>query len=311
MATEPLTPDSTHLERVGYLFGFPIAHSLSPLLHQTIYDHLFPPRKWSQLFLESVDIPNFLRLTKEPKFYGASVTMPHKVAIIPFLDEITQEGKEIGACNTVFLREKDGKRILVGTNTDTIGIREAFYQNLKPGQSPEIFKGKPGLVIGGGGACRSAVYALERFMGCSPIYIVNRDVAEVDAVLSSGISKNLIHIKTVADAQAAIAPSAIVSCIPDFPPKTPEELEARAVIEVFLEKPEKGAILEMCYHPSPFTQIAALSEKNGWQLILGTEAMIYQGLEQDRYWTGVEVKDLPREKVKEVILDALNKARKH
>ncbi|RDW80119.1 shikimate dehydrogenase substrate binding-containing protein [Coleophoma cylindrospora] len=311
MATEPLTPDSTHLERVGYLFGFPIAHSLSPLLHQTIYDHLSPPRKWSQLFLESVDIPNFLRLTKEPKFYGASVTMPHKVAIIPFLDEITQEGKEIGACNTVFLKEKDGKRILVGTNTDTIGIREAFYQNLKPGQSPEIFKGKPGLVIGGGGACRSAVYALERFMGCSPIYIVNRDVAEVDAVLSSGISKNLIHIKTVADAQAAIAPSAIVSCIPDFPPKTPEEIEARAVIEVFLEKPEKGAILEMCYHPSPFTQIAALSEKNGWQLILGTEAMIYQGLEQDRYWTGLEVKDLPGEKVKEVILDALNKARKH
>ncbi|KAL3422251.1 quinate dehydrogenase [Phlyctema vagabunda] len=310
MTTVPLTPDSSHLERVGYLFGHPIAHSLSPLLHQTIYDNLSPPRNWSQLPLDSVDVPNFLRLTKDPKFYGASVTMPHKVAIIPYLDEITREGKEIGACNTVFLREKDGKRIMVGTNTDTIGIREAFYQNLKPGETKELFHGRPGLVIGGGGACRSAVYALERFMGCSPIYIVNRDVAEVDAVVASGISQNLVHVKTVEQAISLASPSAIVSCIPDFPPRTPEELEARAAIEVFLGKLEKGAILEMCYHPSPFTEIANLSEKSGWQLILGTEAMIYQGLEQDRYWTEKEVKDLPVDEVKAVILEALSKARR-
>src|SRR5664279_5013053 len=95
----PVTPDSSHLERVNYLFGHPIAHSLSPLLHQTVYDNL--NLKWSQLLLDSTDIPNFLRLTKDLRFYGASVTMPHKVAIIPHLDEITQEGKDIGACNTI------------------------------------------------------------------------------------------------------------------------------------------------------------------------------------------------------------------
>jgi quinate dehydrogenase len=313
-ANGDLTPDSSHLERVNYLFGHPIAHSLSPLLHQTVYDNL--SLKWSQLPLNSTDVPNFLRLTKDPKFYGASVTMPHKVAIIPHLDAITQEGKDIGACNTIFLRQKgDGEREMVGTNTDCVGVREAFLHNLPKGASHDLYKGRPGLVIGGGGACRSAVYALSRWMGCSPIYIVNRDVSEVDAVVlgckSAGYGDSLIHVKSVSHAETLDAPGAIVSCIPNFPPKSAEEIEARSVIETFLGKEEKGAILEMCYHPTPYTEIAGVSRREGWQVILGTEAMIYQGLEQDRYWTGKEINELPSIEVKDVIAEALKAHSKH
>ena len=54
------------------------------------------------------------------------------------------------------------------------------------------------------------------------------------------------------------------------------------MLECFLGKEHKGAILEMCYHPSPWTEIAELSKRAGWGVILGTEAMIYQGLEQVR-----------------------------
>ncbi|KAH8597857.1 hypothetical protein B0O99DRAFT_616986 [Bisporella sp. PMI_857] len=302
-----VTPDDSHVEKIGYLFGHPIAHSLSPLFHQTIYDTL--GLKWAQLPLDSVNMPNFLRLTKEPKFYGSSVTMPHKIAIIPHVDKMTQEAREIGACNTVYIRNEDGKRIMWGTNTDCVGIREAFYQNLLPSQTPETYRGKPGMVIGGGGACRSAVYALKRYMGCSPIYVVNRDVKEVEAVLESckgaGYGDDLIHVRTADQASSLASPAAIVACIPNFPPKTPEEIEARKIIETFLQKPEKGAILEMCYHPTPFTEIAAISEKEGWQVILGTEAMIYQGLEQSSLWTLKNVKDLPVAKVKEVVAAAL------
>ncbi|KAK2627931.1 hypothetical protein QTJ16_002577 [Diplocarpon rosae] len=303
----PLTPETSHLEGVNYLFGHPIAHSLSPLLHQTVYDNL--KLKWAQVPLDSTDIPNFLRLTKDPKFYGASVTMPHKVAIIPHLDEITQEGRDIGACNTIFFKEIDGKRVMCGTNTDCYGVRDAFLQNLPAGASQDLYRGRPGLVIGGGGACRSAVYALQKWLGSSQIYIVNRDLTEVEAVLSdckkAGFGDSLIHVKTVEEAKALAAPGAIVACIPNFPPKTPEEIEARNVIEVFLGKEEKGAILEMCYHPTPFTEIAELSRKLGWQVILGTEAMIYQGLEQDRLWTGKGLADLPREQVHAAIASAL------
>lgn len=62
------TPPSDHLDRVGYLFGHPIAHSMSPLLHQTVYDGI--GLKWSQLPLDSTNMDHFLELIKDPKFYG-------------------------------------------------------------------------------------------------------------------------------------------------------------------------------------------------------------------------------------------------
>ena len=74
-------------------------------------------------------------------------------------------------------------------------------------------------------------------------------------------------------------------------------------------KPHKGAILEMCYHPTPWTEIAEISQNAGWQVVLGTEALIYQGLEQDRYWTGKEVRELPVGKVQEAIALKLSEAK--
>ncbi|KAI8159082.1 Quinate dehydrogenase [Colletotrichum sp. SAR 10_70] len=304
--TEKLVDDTIatkieQLDRHGYLFGQKITHSLSPLLHSTIYEGI--GLKWEQMRLDSADLPLFLELIKHPKFYGSSVTMPNKVAIIPHLDELTDECRDVGACNTLFIRERDGKRIYCGTNTDVIGVRESFVQNVADPDA--VYHNKPALVIGGGGAARSAVYALRKWMKATDIYLVNRDKAEVDAVIAEcttrGYGENLYHVSTVEEARELDAPGAIVSCIPDFPPKTPEEIVAREVIVEFFNKPTKGAILEMCYNPTPFTEIGALAEDAGWQVILGTEAMIYQGLEQDRYWTGKEVQDLPVQKVKEVI----------
>jgi len=209
--------------------------------------------------------------------------MPHKVAILPHLDDLTPEGRDVGAVNTIFLRpQADGTTKYIGTNTDVVGIREAFYQNISDADS--VFHKRPGMVVGGGGAARSAVYALQRWMQCSPIYIVNRDKGEVDAVISEctakGFGEGLVHVATVEQAEALDGPGAIVACVPDFPPRTEEEKVARRVYETFLAKPHKGAVLEMCYHPSPYTEIGGLAEKAGWKVILGTEAMIYQGLEQ-------------------------------
>lgn len=235
---------------------------------------------------------------------GASVTMPHKVAILQHLDELTEECRDVGACNTLFLKKSpDGKRLYCGANTDVIGVRESFVQNVA---SPEsVYENRPGLVIGGGGAARSAVYALHKWLKATNIYLVNRDKAEVDAVIAEcterGYGDRLIHVATVEQAQALEGAGAIVSCIPDFPPKTEEEKVARQIIEVFLNKEKKGAILEMCYNPSPFTEIGALSEAAGWQVILGTEALIWQGIEQDKYWTGRPASELPVQKIKDTI----------
>ncbi|KAI1638347.1 hypothetical protein F4809DRAFT_259487 [Biscogniauxia mediterranea] len=322
-----------HLDRHGYLFGQKIAASMSPLMHGTIFAEL--GLKWEQLRLDSADIPRFLELIKDPRCFGSAVTMPNKVAIMPHLDEVTPECREVGACNTIFFREVPDpdpagggatrRRMLVGANTDVAGVREAFYRNV-PGPDPaSFFRGRPALVVGGGGAARSAVHALRRGMGAAPVYLVNRDDAEVAAVVRDcGYADGgddgddcLVHVRTPAQARALPPPAAVVACVPDFAPATEDERRAREVLEAFLsgdggnggegegeegeEGRRKGALLEMCYNPSPHTQIAAIARREGWQVILGTEAMIWQGLEQAKLWTGREIEDLPIDKVKQVI----------
>jgi len=61
-------PPVDHLERHGYLFGYPIAHSMSPIFHQTIYDNL--GLRWSQLPLPSTDMAHFLELIRNPRLFG-------------------------------------------------------------------------------------------------------------------------------------------------------------------------------------------------------------------------------------------------
>lgn len=239
--------------------------------------------------------------------------MPHKVAIIPYLDVLTPEGEAIGAINTIFLRSApNGRKLLCGTNTDCIGIREAILQNVSKEQA-ENMRGKPGMVIGGGGTSRAAVYALKQFLGCGEIYLVNRDKSEVDQVILEcqikRFGEGLRYIGSIEEAEKLEGPRVIVSAIPDFAPKSVDEVRTRKVIETMLGKKDKGAILEMCYHPSPDTAIAKISRSSGWQLIEGVEAMIWQGLEQDKVWLRRKVSTLPVEKVKEVIAAKLSKPR--
>ncbi|KAH8426029.1 shikimate dehydrogenase family protein [Aspergillus melleus] len=344
---EPITiPD--HLDGVAYLYGHPLLNSLSPPLHQTVYTAL--GLNWTQIPLSSVTgtsatypppytrsppIPTFLAsIRANPKFVGSSVTMPWKVNIMPHLDDLTEDAKQAGACNTIFLRKDpvSGETSYVGTNTDCIGIREALLQN-SPSTNPveELFRGKPALIVGGGGTARSAIYVLRKWLGASKIYVVNRDTAEVNAILAEDAQRNvnadaslppLIHVTDPAVAATLEAPAAIVSGIPNYPPKTPEEIRAREVLQAFLgeeteteaqtaeggeEKKPKGVILEMCYHPSPWTEIAQLASSSGWKVILGSEALIWQGLEQARLWTGQDVVKVPGvvEKVKDLVAKSI------
>ncbi|EKD21463.1 putative Quinate dehydrogenase [Drepanopeziza brunnea f. sp. 'multigermtubi' MB_m1] len=306
--TPPPAPSISHLDRVAYLFGYPIAHSLSPLLHSTVYSGL--NLNYEYILYESKSIESCLALTTHPKFYGAAVTMPHKVAIIPFLDVLTPEAEAIGAVNTIFLSTAPpgihGRRLLCGTNTDCIGIREAILQNTSPSVSSAM-RGQPGMVVGGGGTCRAAVYALKHFLGCSDVYLVNRDPVEIRDVIdyctAKGFGSGLREVASVAEARALPGPRVVVSAIPDLAPRSEAELRTRAVVEVMLGKQlagGKGCLLDMCYHPNPDTAISRLAGESGWRVIGGVEAMIWQGLEQDKIWLRRRVSTLPVEEVERV-----------
>jgi quinate dehydrogenase len=303
--------DVDSLDRRAYLVGTPIAHSLSPLLHHSLYSAI--NQKWGQLLYDTLDLRAFLEMLRvDDKAMGSGCTMPYKIDVIPFLDELSPEGEAIGAVNTIWFKtDAEGRRKFVGTNTDCIGIRDAFFTN---GKDVSLFRGRPGLVVGGGGTCRAAVYALQNFLGCSPVYIINRDKAEVDAVIEEcnarGFGEDLIHLSSVVQAHQMPAPGAIVSAVPDFPPVTENEKIAREVLTVLLSKPDKGTLLEMCYHPSPNTAISKLAKNLGWPVLMGTEAMIGQGFEQARLWTNIEITDEMREEARRCIREAISERHK-
>ena len=252
-ADDTFTPPSiAHLSQVAYLIGYPILHSSSPFLHKSISATTSTP--YAQVLIESRDLPGFLTYLRNhpssPKLLGSGVTMPHKVAVIPLLDELTDEGQAVGAVNTIFFRQEaqTGKNLFIGHNTDTIGIRDAFLNNV-PSSKMEASRGKPGLIIGGGGTCRAAVYALQTFLGCSPIYIINREKSEVDAVLKEcetrGAANDLKHVASLEQAEGLEPPSLVVSAVPDFTPSTEGEQAVRQILSHFTKKGGSGALLEM------------------------------------------------------------------
>lgn len=318
--------EPAHLDGIAYLYGHPLLNSLSPPLHQTIYDAL--GLNWTQIPLSSVipgnentktypppytrspSIEKFLAAIRtNPRFVGSSVTMPWKVNIMSHLDELTEDARQAGACNTIFVRRNAAGRPVgyVGTNTDCIGIREALLRN-RLSTDDDQFKGKPAMIVGGGGTARTAAYVLRKWLGASKIYIVNRDQAEVDAIIREDQQRNpgagadvapLVHVLDAQMAESLEPPAAIVSGIPNYPPKTSEEIQAREVVKAFLGAGKqakdgyKGVILEMCYHPVPWTEIAHLASGAGWKVILGSEALFWQGLEQAMLWTGQDIAAMP------------------
>jgi quinate dehydrogenase len=295
-----------------YLFGYPIAHSKAPVLHSTIYSNVGIP--WTYTLIESTDKSDFIPKLRAPDCIGAAITMPHKIAFISEVDDLTEEGSMIGAINTVFMRkDREGRTRYIGTNTDCIGVREAFLQNC-PGITARS-KGAAALVIGGGGASRSAIYALWKWMGSSKIYLVNRLKSEVDATIewftNTNFDAELIYVASVEQASELVAPVLVVGTIPDTVPETPGEILAQNIARVFMEKELKGVVLEMCYHPSPTTAFFTLATDLGWEVLPGTEPMIHQGIAQQVLWQERPLSEFDVGRISQSVAEALKEHRIH
>lgn len=136
------------------LIGYPLGHSLSPVLHQTALAEagltgkyeLYPvsPLPEGQETLEAV-----VNRLRSGELHGLNVTIPHKQSVFPLVDELTPSAAAMGAVNTLFMRS--GK--LVGDNTDAPG----FWGDLS---NLPIQNAKSALILGAGGAARAVVYAL-------------------------------------------------------------------------------------------------------------------------------------------------------
>ncbi|KIX96433.1 uncharacterized protein Z520_07699 [Fonsecaea multimorphosa CBS 102226] len=288
-----------------FLFGYPISHSLAPTLHSTIWERLQVP--WTYSLVESLDMRDFLPKLNSTQFVGSAVTMPHKVSVLDVVDDTMEDARMIGAINTIIVRcDKSGRRQRIGANTDCIGIYEALERNF-PNASEEIGS-RPGLVIGGGGACRSALYALWKFFNIQELYLVNRAEDEAENVISSfraaGVTAKITHVQTVEQAKACcLGVASVIGTIPDIPPKTAAEAVVDQIVMEILHKPTKGYLMDMCYTPKPVTHLLRAGLENGWSVITGIEPLIYQGIAQQVLWLEMEIDHLPVEEAARRVRD--------
>jgi shikimate dehydrogenase len=140
------------------LVGFPLAHSLSPIIHDAALRYCGLKGNYS-LFPVSLDdvqgLEGLLASVRGGSILGLNVTIPYKQKVIPLLDGLTQVAQAVGAVNTIYMQ--NGK--LIGDNTDAPGFLADMHRYLGT-DSEERAEGKKSLVLGAGGAACAVVYAL-------------------------------------------------------------------------------------------------------------------------------------------------------
>ena len=144
-----------------FLFGADIQKSPGPRMFNALFKELGMPYLYD--FLQTESISEVLQVLQSQQCLGGSVTLPFKEAIMPLLDALEPDAKAIGSVNTVVRR--GGK--LVGSNTDWLGIMSIIQQ------TPKTERKRKALILGAGGTCKAALYALHN-LGITNITVYNR-----------------------------------------------------------------------------------------------------------------------------------------
>lgn len=271
-----------------YIFGSPVQQSPSPRLHNRLFHETGLPHVYG--LHETTDASSIREIIRAPDFGGASVTIPLKQDVHPLLDTVGPEVKAIGALNTIVsessIDEATGKQVtrLIGRNTDYLGMVLVLR---KAGAYPGI--GQSGLVIGGGGTSRAAIYALHE-MGYGPIYLLGRNNEKMEKLKQDFPTEYDLRVITSPEfiSKIELLPSVAIGTIPADQPIDPAIRETLcALFEAAKTKDEQRILLEMAYKPS-VTALVQLSRDAGWKCILGLEVLVGQGVHQFEHWTGIK-----------------------
>ncbi|WP_407539686.1 shikimate dehydrogenase [Deinococcus radiomollis] len=159
----------------AFLFANPAAHSRSPAMHNAAFGVAGIPAVYETRRVTLEELPAAIASLRAPDVLGANLSLPHKEAVLPLLDELTPAARAIGAVNTVINRSG----VLVGDNTDALGLAKALIDcGYGAGKS---YLDSPTVVLGAGGAARAAVYALCVLLERN-VYILNRTLSRAQEI---------------------------------------------------------------------------------------------------------------------------------
>jgi shikimate dehydrogenase len=268
-------PFEEHSE-IFILLGNPVKHSLSPAMHNAAFRNLKINSQYLSFCVE--DIASAVSGIRGLNIRGASVTIPFKVSVMPFLDKIHPDALKIGAVNTIV----NDAGLLSGYNTDWQGLVAALKAALD-------IRGKRIIVLGAGGTARSAVFGILR-EGGTPV-VVNRtpETGERLAREFKSVFYQLENIgKIRADGLINTTPVGMAPNAGDSP--VPAEILGNYRL-----------VMDVIYNPLR-TKLLSDAEKAGCITISGLDMFVHQGVEQFKLWTGQEP---PRSLMREIVFKKL------
>jgi 3-dehydroquinate dehydratase/shikimate dehydrogenase len=258
------------------VIGNPVAHSLSPLLHNTAFSKLRINAVYLPFLVK--DLRDFLKAVRDFGLRGFSVTLPHKQTILRHLQDCDALSAEIGAVNTVLVR-RDGS--LYGSNTDYVGVLRALKEKLRVPKSRV-------LILGAGGSARAAAFALAR-AGAAVAICARRNSAARELARAAGaevIPRRAVkteHFDAILNATpVGMHPQTGIS------PLKASELHCRIVMDL-IYRPER-------------TQLLKLAARKGIATVSGAEMFLAQGIAQWELWMK---RRAPEKSMRKVVLSAL------
>lgn len=257
--------------KVFCVIGDPIEHSLSPVMYNAAFRHLKLDAVYVAFKVEKENLKGALKGVRSLGICGMNVTMPHKTAIINYLDEIDPTAKFVGAVNTVL--NKNGK--LAGFNTDGVGTIKALKEN---GVDP---KGKKFLLLGAGGAGRAIAFQLAR--EADELTILNRDPNKAKLlagmlqkkfktkVIGNGLTYNIL--KERLKKMDVLINATSVGMHPH---------EDQTLVEKALLRPEL-VVMDIVYNPVE-TKLLKDAKSVGAKVIHGIDMLVFQGAASFEVW---------------------------
>jgi len=259
------------------VFGNPVAHSLSPAMHNRAFAATGYKGVYLPFHIEEIDAA--VAAVKTLGIRGVSVTLPHKVTVMEGLDRLDPLAERIGAVNTIV--NADG--ILTGYNTDCYGAVSALVQYAD-------IKGKDVAIIGAGGAARAIGWGVADAGG--KVVVVNRSV-EKGEQLAHDLSAAFIALDRIDELTADIlvntTPVGMHPNIGDLP------VPARVFRPGMLA-------MDIVYTPLK-TEFLKQAQAAGSRIIDGLTMFVLQGARQFELWTGL---DAPVDVMRDAVLERLN-----
>ena len=255
------------------VIGHPIEHSMSPVMHNAALNDLSLDYIYLAYDISPSDLKKAILGFKKSNVKGINVTIPHKEAIISYLDELDPLSKQIGAVNTI----KNEGGVLLGRNTDALGAKQALLD------AGFKIKGKKALILGAGGAARAISFALSEEI--DEIFIVNR--TEERAIKLTKELQEKAKIKATGKEMSEKTLRTLMGSVDILINTTPigmyPKIDISPIPKDLLN--ENLFIFDIIYNPLQ-TRLLKDAKEAGYKVLNGLNMFINQGALAFEWWTG-------------------------